>query len=376
MQIIDADGHVEESLATFGDEYLDPEFRVQRPQIIARGELLYWCIDEQLFPRRVGRGCNNMGTPAAFEGRLAAHSKGKPESLESLELTDPQARLRSMDAEAITVQVVYPTLFLAYPLTSNMRLMTALCSSYNRWLGHQLSGVDRIQWAAIVNLDDVPSAVQQLREAKQLGAVSVMCLGTVGDKQLDHPSLLPFYEAIAEEDIAIGVHVGWSCPAINNLYDHIYPSGMIAFHMPVLMGFTSLISGGILDRFPSLRVVFLEAGCLWVPFMLARLQHRYETLGQFLPQFVPETKPRQQLPVMDYVRRGNLYFSTEPDDVLLPQVIELVGADKIVFGTDMPHGDRELHAPRTLLERTDIDASAKALICEHNPVRLHRLDRA
>ena len=52
---------------------------------------------------------------------------------------------------------------------------------------------------------------------------------------------------------------------MNNLYSHIYPSGVIAFHMPVLMGCTSLIAGGILDRFPEMRVVFLEAGCLWCP---------------------------------------------------------------------------------------------------------------
>jgi predicted TIM-barrel fold metal-dependent hydrolase len=39
--------------------------------------------------------------------------------------------------------------------------------------------------------------------------------------------------------------------------------------------------------------------------------------------------------------KGNLFFSTKADDVLLPQVIELVGDDNIVFGSDMPHGDRE-----------------------------------
>ena len=187
------------------------------------------------------------------------------------------------------------------------------------------------------------------------------------------PGLYPFYEAMAEEDLALGVHVGWSCPTINNLYDHIYPSGVIAFHIPVLMGFTALISGGILDRFENLRVVFLETGCLWVPFMLDRLHHRYKTLGKFLPEFVPETKPRQLLPVMEYVRRGNLYFSAEVDDFLLPQIMDLVGEDQIVFGTDMPHGDRERFAPRVLQERTDLSDSAKENIQDHNPTRLYRL---
>jgi len=63
-------------------------------------------------------------------------------------------------------------------------------------------------------------------------------LGTAGDDMLDHPRLDPFYAALCEENIALGVHVGWSCPAVNNLYSHIYPSGVIAFHVPLLMAFT------------------------------------------------------------------------------------------------------------------------------------------
>ena len=83
-----------------------------------------------------------------------------------MELTDINARLRSMDAEDIAIQVVYPSLFLAYPLTSNNAFATALYSSYNRWLGDRLAGNERIRWAAIVNLDDVQAAVRQVREAK------------------------------------------------------------------------------------------------------------------------------------------------------------------------------------------------------------------
>ena len=93
-----------------------------------------------------------------------------------MELTDIGARLRSMDEEEIAIQVVYPSLFLAYPLTSNTALATALYSSYNRWLGDRLSGNERIKWAAIANLDDVGAAVQQVREAKSLGASAVRCL--------------------------------------------------------------------------------------------------------------------------------------------------------------------------------------------------------
>jgi len=373
MKYIDADGHVEECLPTFSDKYLDPAFRPLRPTVIGRDGLAYWVIDEQMFPRRVGKGCNNLGTPASYDGKPTRHTALKTDSIESMELTDIGARLRSMDEEEIAIQVVYPSLFLAYPLTSNTALATALYSSYNRWLGDRLSGNERIQWAAIANLDDVGAAVQQVREAKSLGASAVMVLGTAGDLTFDHPTLLPFFESLAQTNLPLAVHVGWSCPALNNIYSHIYPSGVIAFLVPVMMGLVALISGGVLDRFPDLRVAFLEAGCQWVHFVLERMDHRFRRTRNQLSTFHSQTAPRHDLPPMDYVRKGNLFFSTEADDVLLPHVIDLVGEDNMVFGSDMPHGDREPFVVRKVKERKDISDSAKLKILESNPARLYGL---
>jgi len=373
MHVIDADGHVEENLDTFSDKYLDPAYRALRPRVTGVDGMAYWVIDEQLYPRRVGPGCNNLGTPTNVNGQLAAHSLGKKESIANMELDDIPARLKLMDEEDIAVQVIYTTLFLAYPLTTNVGLASALTSAYNRWMGQRLSGQARIKWSAVVNLDDIPAAVKQVREAKQLGAVSVMVLGTAGDDMLDHPRLDPFYAALCEENLALGVHVGWSCPAVNNLYSHIYPSGVIAFHVPLLMAFTALVSGGVLDRFPSLRVVFLEAGCQWVPFILERIHHRFKNQGSTLRKFLPQTAPIQKLPVMDYIKRGNIYFSTEVEDEILPNVLNLVGENQVIFGSDMPHGDRDRCAAAILQKRTDISASAKESILDKNPSKLYGL---
>lgn len=368
MRVIDADGHVEESLATFSDKYLDPAFRSQRPQVVGMDGLAYWMIDEQLFPRRVGRGCHNLGTPVGYDGKLAKHSVGKADSRESMELMDLQARLGAMNEEDIAVQVVYPTLFLAYPLTVNPAFATALTSAYNRFMGDRLSGQDRLRWAAVANLDDMAAAAKQVHEAKRLGTSAVMVLGTAGDRLLDDESLFPFYDAVAEENLPLAVHVGWSCPPLSNLYTHIYPSGVIPFCAPVLMGFASFISGGLLDRYANLRVAFLEAGSLWIHFMLDRLEHRYKnSLAKILPQLAPKSA---QAP-MEYIRRGNLYFSAEIEDSLLPQVLDLVGEGQILFGSDMPHGDRERFAGRMLQEREDLSDSAKVSILEKNPIRLY-----
>jgi predicted TIM-barrel fold metal-dependent hydrolase len=373
MRFTDADGHLEESPATFSDAYLDPAFRAQRPRVVDLDGMIYWLLEEQLFPRRLGPGCHNLGTPASFNGQPSPHAKKKADTIPSMELSDIGERLRLMDEEEIGVQVVYPTLFLAYPLTGNVRLMSALCASYNRFMGDRLGKHPRLKWAAVVNLDDVPAAAKEVREAKKLGACAVMVLGTAGDHMLDHPRLLPFYAATAEEDLALAVHVGWACPSLSAMFTHIYPSSVNAFLLPVLMGYSAVISGGILDDFPELRVAFLEAGCQWIHFMTERLEHRFKHSGGYLAAILSETKPKAKRSPMEYLRNGNLFFSAEVEDVLLPQVIELVGDHQMVFGSDMPHGDRERFAGRELAKREDISASAKAAMLEANPARLYGL---
>ena len=303
--------------------------------------------------------------------RLGAFIEGELlDSLDSQELTDVNARIEALDAENIDVQVIYPTLFLAYPLASDPALATALCASYNRWMGDTLSGNERLKWAGVVNLDDVPGAVRVVREAGSLGASAVMVLGTAGDRMLDDPALMPFYEAMAEADLTLGVHVGWSWPSFNNLYSDLYPSWITAFLMPLMMGFVAFITGGLLDRFPNLRVVFLEGGCLWIPFVMDRLNHRFP-YARTMASLYPEIKVNAAAEPDAYVRGGNLFWSAEVEDSLLPQVMDLVGEGQIVFGSDMPHSDRERFAAKTLLDRDDMSESGKSAILDSNPARLY-----
>lgn len=374
MYLIDADGHVEESEATFSDEYMDPAFRLQRPRVVAVEQMVYWMIEEQMYPRRVGRGAHNLGTPASYKGEKTPHARKKSDTIGSMEIRGVTERIEAMDKEGISLQVLYPTLFLAYPLAANPALVTAMSSAYNRFLGDQVGAHERLKWAAVVNLDDVAGAVEQVREAHSLGAVAVMVLGTIGDRMLDDPAFLPFYEALVERDMTLAIHVGWACPALSGLFTHIYPSSVNAFLMPVLLGFSAMIHSGLLDRFPTMRVGFLEAGCQWVHFMIDRMDHRFVHSGNFLADILVDTVPKAKLAPMEYMRQGNLYLSAEVEDALLPQVVELVGEGQVVYGSDMPHGDREVLSSDYLKQREDLSEAVKTKILQDNGARLYNLD--
>ena len=135
---------------------------------------------------------------------------------------------------------------------------------------------------------------------------------------LDNPMFLPFYEAMAETDLTLGVHVGWACPSLNNLYSELYPSWLTAFLMPVMMGFVAFMTGGTLDRFPNLRVVFLEAGCLWIPFVIDRLNHRFPHARRLAQPLSADQRQRRRRARRNTSARGNLYWSAEVEDGMLP----------------------------------------------------------
>src|SRR5581483_8205499 len=121
-------------------------------EVVATEQRVHWLIDSQLFPRFTGPGAHSLGTPTGAGLERFTYSRLKSESVESLELREPAARLADMDREGLDVQVIYPTLFLAR-LTEDPALATALCESYNRWLGDVLAWQERLKWVGGVELD-------------------------------------------------------------------------------------------------------------------------------------------------------------------------------------------------------------------------------
>jgi predicted TIM-barrel fold metal-dependent hydrolase len=370
MKAFDADAHVEESPETFSDAYFDPEYRDRRPQVIAlEGQGPFWAIDQRIFPRRVGRGAHHFSTPAAIGEMPSSLSATKRDELGSITLADVNARLLQMDQDGISEQVIYPTLFLAYPLTDDPALGTALCRSYNRWIKAVCDRrPDRLMWVCVVNLGDVEDSIKELRRARADGALGCMILGTVGDRTLDDPVFDRFYDALCDLDMGLAVHVGWSSPSLTALYDNVYDSLIMPFTMTLFTGFLHIVGSGVLDRHPSLRVAFFEAGCQWLPFLVERMEHYYEmAVGRGRWPYRAQQRP------LDYLRGGNLYVGFEVDEQLLPHVIGMLGEDRFIYASDIPHGDREWDSVTKLQSRTDLSDEAKRKLLVDNGRRFYRI---
>jgi len=129
---------------------------------------------------------------------------------------------------------------------------------------------------------------------------------------------------------------------------------------------TSIVFEGIPERFPDLKIAFLEAGCGWAPYWMERMDDEYAKRAPEAPNL--KKKPS------DYVRSGKIYFSCEADEWLLPQAVKLVGENQIVYASDFPHWDNSY--PQSLEEirdRGDLGETQKRKILSDNARRLYGL---
>lgn len=110
-------------------------------------------------------------------------------------------------------------------------------------------------------------------------------------------------------------------------------------------GLRAFDSGGVLEKFPNLRVAFLEGNCAWLPWLLYRLDERAKLHGPLAD--VPLSKKPSE-----YLLR-QCFISLDPDEYLVSDVIKRIGDDNLVISTDYPHIDA--HFPRALDEFLEIE---------------------
>jgi predicted TIM-barrel fold metal-dependent hydrolase len=357
VKVFDTDAHVEESEETFAPLQGREEFAGAAPRVIEGAKRAFWLIEGRTFPKLAGNGVHTFGSPHLKHaaGHVDPERRAR---VESQEMRDPAARLQDMDHEGIEVSVVFPTMFLVWPLADNPALARALCRSYNDWIAAKCAASgSRIRWVATVPLPDVEGAVSEIKHSKNLGACGVMTLGTAGQMTLSDRRMDPFYKAAQDHGMPVCVHVGWSFPPISNLYDNVYETMITPFVLPIFMGFSSMLIGGVLERFPKLKVGFFEAGVEWVPYWLDRMERFYkQPPGGSKKSDLPARNPRE------YVREGRVFFSCELDEARITMVADTLGDDCILYSSDLPHAHRVFDAIKLFHDRKDIKDDTKRKI--------------
>ena len=305
MLTIDADAHVLETEKTW--EYMDGADKKFQPKVVGSptGDSPdeYWLVDGTL---RLKSGNVGRNTPQA-----------------SREMRDVPARIKHMDELGVGIQVLFPTLFLI-PLTPRPEVELALCRSYNRWLADiWRQEKTRLRWAAVMPLMSMEQTLQEVRFAKENGACGIFMRGTEGDLLLSDRYFFPLYEEASRLDIAIAVHAANGSSTLFNYFKY-EPVGFSKFKLNCVGGFHSMVMERIPDKFPKLRIGFLEISAEWLPYAYTDLSKRFRIKGKELSR--------------DFLQQDRLYVACETTDDI-PYIVEKLGDDNIVIGSDYAHAD-------------------------------------
>jgi uncharacterized protein len=254
---------------------------------------------------------------------------------------DPDARLRDMDKEGIDVAVNYPTPLLGVSDFPDVASSISVCRAYNDWFGEQYHDVapDRLHATALVPLTDPPAAAHEATRAVcDRGAVGVMVQPYAGDIHLCDRQLDVLWRAVEELGVPVGVHGSrHTCPphlrAASFRNQARFYAASHPFQQQMAMGDLSL--GGVLERFPRLKVVFLEAGVGWMPTFIDRLDEAYTSVRE---DWVTERDSLPRRP-SEYLLSGNCWFSCEPDEPNLRVMVDALGEDQVIYASDYPHFD-------------------------------------
>ena len=254
------------------------------------------------------------------------------------------------------------------PVTQDAGFEAALMRSYNTYMATQCGQrADRLKWAAVLPVHDVAEAVAEVRRARELGAVAVVTThATRGPYLLNDPTLDPLWAEVERVGLPLGVHCGWSHPGITESFDTNFGAHVLGFTLPVFMAFYAFTGGGILDRFPRLRLAFLEAGCEWVPYLVQRMDHYFESESR-----KGGVLPRRR--ASEYLRECQIYLTTEAEEQYLPRVLEFVGDDRIMVSVDMPHGEARENSVAEIEERDDLTEAQKRQLLSDNALRFYGL---
>jgi predicted TIM-barrel fold metal-dependent hydrolase len=219
----------------------------------------------------------------------------------------------------------------------NVFAAAAVASAVNDWQREAwLQQEPRLRGSIVVPIQDPDLAAREIaRVGADPGFVQVQ-LPVHAEALYGNRRYYPVFEAATAFDLTIGMQfggnpgspptaVGWPSFYIEEYVgaSHIFQSQLI-----------SMVTGGVFERFPTLRVVLLESGVTWLPSLLWRLDKEWKGLRREVPWV-------RRLPseyIREHVRLTTAPFDAPGDDSALGEIIAHLGGDAmLLYASDFPH---------------------------------------
>jgi len=271
---------------------------------------------------------------------------------------NPSRRLEDMQRLGIDRQALSPPPIM-FVYWAEAKAAQAFARMQNEFIASVAAAhPDRFTGMAVVPLQEPALAIEELRHARERLGLRAVEIGTCpGNRDFDDPALFPFFEACVALDVAVFVHPAAPLAGQERLTKYYFPL-IVGNPLETALAISKLIFGGVLERLPTLRICFAHGGGAF-PFTLGRLNYGWRIRPEG-PAAIPN-EPRE------YARRiwvdslshgpGNLKF-----------IVEQLGADRVVIGSDYPF-DMGFDDPVGELAASGLPADVQARIAGDNALR-------
>jgi predicted TIM-barrel fold metal-dependent hydrolase len=254
---------------------------------------------------------------------------------------------------------MFPSIYLLWGDIRDPAVAAEACRAYNDWMSDFCrEDPARLFGMGIVPLQDVDRAVAEAGRLARLGLRGLI----VRPERFDGLALYdarcdPLWAVAQADDLAVGVHgsFGTRMPgfAVGRYDDNLFMEHMVAHPFGQMAVVMDLIAGGVLERFPGLRVGFFESGLGWIPYWLDRLDEHFERMGRHTPWL--KRRPSE-------IFREQCFVSMEADELTgLRWMLEKQLLRCILWGSDYPHFDSTYPGAYAAAQQTFDAASPDAL---------------
>jgi predicted TIM-barrel fold metal-dependent hydrolase len=352
FRVIDADGHIMEDMAEIVRRMPEPYRRV-----IERSRVVFPPLDHLHDARAVE-------TPPQRDGR-------KP--------VGPQGWLDFLDDVGVEWTVVYPTRGLSYGKIVSLDYANVACRAYNDWLHDTYLAFDsRFRGMALIPMQDPEAAVLELRRAvTELGFMGAMMPSNGLPLPLGNKAYWPIYAEADRLGCCLSVHGGCHDRFGMDHLNRFVPVHALGHPWGLTFNCANILYNGIFDRFPRVRIAFLEGGVAWLLLLLERLHASHETHFQYIPE--DDFGIREQDEPTEIIKRlidtERLYLGIETEELTMPFAIKTVGNKAFFYSSDFPHEVTNAsckHDLEELMESNEIAADDKAAILYRNAERFYR----
>ena len=370
MKVIDADAHMHEPQDLW-ERYVEPEYRDLVPKVIGlNGINFIYEPDGRIIPKGEGKTGHSAAAYRWMEEKYGeAYRKW----------WSAEIRLKDMDTYGWDMQVILPTggngNFAADASLKDPQVGAALSRAYHNFC-HEYCSADtkRMKFTAVVPGRDTYEMITEARRAvEQLGAVSVRNPLLPEGRYLHEREFDGMWQLATELDFPITLHGEYMrrrfqpfapIKAKEGAFAALDHAIGFAFDNMATMG--HFIFGGILERFPTMRLGILESNVGWVPFWLGRLnEHAHGRQSAF-----SDAEPMSLKPSEYFLRQ--CIVSADADEEALKYTVDYLGDEHIVFNTDYPHLDApEPKTVKPAFMAQPISDEAKKKILWDNAVKLY-----